>query len=321
MTCSAKYPLAIVSKVLETTKKPLIGYDVGCSFDVTVEKSSLGPQFAASGGQFCVCAFHGYAHSYTCQLEFHPNIIEGAGLEDLETMERLFSVTNMLASVTRYASPFRRRLFIETFLRQLDEDKYANAGTFSLNNYKQALDIINNDTPAVEEAMRSQGITDADLDQWETEQTEVFSRLGEEDPHDVHAVAYVERLQQLATLDASRLRANSQFYAFDPHAPNSTYEGLHSSGRRLQTEHRHANERYDRVLEDVQALELQMGIGVRWTPNTPEYVAALKYIRERKYRRALYKLQKLVMNRLFELSKLNVAQTGKLLFECTVTYN
>ncbi|KAI0685332.1 hypothetical protein BC835DRAFT_1310064 [Cytidiella melzeri] len=47
-----------------------------------------------------------------------------------------------------------------------------------------------------------------------------------------------------------------------------------------------------------------------WTPATPQYMAAIKYIKERKYHRALNKLQKLVTQRLFELHKLNVAQTG-----------
>ncbi|KAI0682966.1 hypothetical protein BC835DRAFT_1311284 [Cytidiella melzeri] len=104
MVCSgklAKYPLTIVLKTLELLEEcPLVGYDVGCSFSVTTEKSSLGPAFTASGGCFCVCAFHSYSHSYTCQLEYHPNVITSAGIEDLETMERIFSVTNMLALVT-----------------------------------------------------------------------------------------------------------------------------------------------------------------------------------------------------------------------------
>lgn len=306
-----------MSKALEHIDRPLIGYDVGCSFSVTVEKSSLGPQFTASGGQFCVCAFHGYSHSYDCQLEFHPNIIEGAGLEDLETMERLFSMTNMLAPITRYASPYRRRLYIEAFLRQLDEDKYTNMGTFLLNNYQQALDIIVNDAAALEEAMRSQGITDADLDRWEAEEMEFFSRLGDEDPQDIHTIAYVERLQELRNLEARTQRANAQFFSFIPDGGASTYGHQLSATRRAETERRHANERYDRVLSDVCALELQLGIGIRWTPTSPEYVAGLKYIQERKYHRALNKLQKLVTQRLFELQRLNVAQTGKILiFDC-----
>ncbi|KAI0692610.1 hypothetical protein BC835DRAFT_1277453 [Cytidiella melzeri] len=314
MVCSgelAKYPLAIISKTLELLgDRPLIGYDVGCSFDVTTEKSSLGPAFATSGGRFCVCAFHGYSHSYTCQLEYHPNIIVGAGLEDLETMERIFSLTNMLASVTRYASPYRRRLFIEAYCRQLDEDKYHNAGTFILNNYKQALGIIHSDATTLLEAMHSLSITDKDLDVWEDEQVEFFSRIGDELPHDVHAVAYVERLQELRDLDSQRRNANAQFLAFAPPAHGANYAQDLSATRRVETVHRHANERYNRVHNDVCNLELQMGIVHRWTTTTPEYIAAIKYIKERKYLLALNKVQKLVVQRLTELSNMNIAQTG-----------
>lgn len=46
------------------------------------------------------------------------------------------------------------------------------------------------------------------------------------------------------------------------------------------------------------------------TPATPEYVEVLQYLQDRKYHRVLTKLQKLVVLRLFEFSKLNVAKTG-----------
>ncbi|KAI0338442.1 hypothetical protein BDW22DRAFT_1337893, partial [Trametopsis cervina] len=313
MVCSgelAKYPIAITSKILELEEPVLAGYDIGCSFATTISSSSLGPLFHASGSRFCVCAFHGYSHCYVCQLQYHPNIIPGAGLEDLETMERIFAQTNMLASVTRYASPYRRRLFIEAYLRQLDEDKYLNSGTFILNNYKQAIDIIENDGTALEDAMRSLDISEQDLDHWEAEELNFFSHLGEEDPHDMHAVAYVECLQQLRSLESKRAEANARFLAYNPATMGSDYAREHKATRRIEAEHRHANDHYNRVLNDICALELQMGIVTRWTPLTPEYIAAQDYIKERKYHQVLSKLQKLVAQRLFELQRLNVAQTG-----------
>ncbi|KAI0681720.1 hypothetical protein BC835DRAFT_1311796, partial [Cytidiella melzeri] len=231
-------------------------------FSVTTEKSSLGPAFAASGGRFCVCAFHGYSHSYTCQLEYHPNVIAGAGLEDLET--------------------WRESSALPTCLPRLSH--------------------VHNDATALAEAMRSLSITDDDLDTWEREEVEFFSQIGDEDPHDVHAVAYVECLQELRDLDSHRHRANSQFLTFATTGRGSHYAHDLSATRRMETEHRHANEHYTRVHDD-------MGIGIRWTPTTPEYITALKYIKERKYHHALNKLQKLVTQRLFELQRLNVAQT------------
>lgn len=48
-----------------------------------------------------------------------------------------------------------------------------------------------------------------------------------------------------------------------------------------------------------------------WTETEPAYQAALKYIRQRDYHRALDKLQQLIVQRLFELSKANVIGMGE----------
>lgn len=60
-------------------------------------------------------------------------------------------------------------------------------------------------------------------------------------------------------------------------------------------------------------MEVQMGIlpGFRWTPVMPQYIATVKYLSERRYHRALDELQRLVVMRLFELSTMNLAQTGE----------
>lgn len=83
-------------------------FDIGCGFRITVEKSSLAGLANNKAHMFCVNAFHGYSHNYQCQLKNHPSIIEGVGLEDFETMEQIFSASNQLASITRYASPYHR---------------------------------------------------------------------------------------------------------------------------------------------------------------------------------------------------------------------
>lgn len=309
--CRAKYPLAIISKILDTHGNDTLGgYDIGCSAETTVKSSSLGPRFIAQNARFCVNAFHGYTHSYACQLQYHPNIIDGMGIEDLETLERVFSATNRLAPITRYASPFRRRLLIETYLKQWDEDKYANLGDFLLNNYKQALDIINSDGFTLDQAMKTHAVTADLIDKWSKEEFEYFATLGTEPEYNIHAITYVELLQDLRELENRRFRATTSFVAFAPEDGPSSYVQDTSKTRQLETERRHAVERYERVNLDVCSLEVQMGITERWTPVTPEYQDAVKYVRERKYHRALNKLQRLVVQRLFELQKLNVSQTG-----------
>ena len=203
---SAKYPLAIIAKALDVFRDRWVcAFDVGCSFQATVQSSpKLAKRFKDSGSRICINAFHGYSHCYLCQLRYHPNIIEGSGLEDFETLERVFSSSNQLASTTRYASAFRRRLFIEAYFKQWDEDKYLSLGTFLFNNYKQALKIAEQGTIALADAQRSLGITDADMNTWEVEETTFFSQLGDEDSQYTHAIAYVELLQQLTDLADKR---------------------------------------------------------------------------------------------------------------------
>ena len=57
------------------------------------------------------------------------------GIEDLETLERIFSFSNQLAAVMRYASAYHRQVFIDLFFKQWDEEKYQNLGLMLYNNY------------------------------------------------------------------------------------------------------------------------------------------------------------------------------------------
>jgi hypothetical protein len=129
--------------------------------------------------------------------ENHPNVIDGVGLEDLETMERVFSSSNQVAAVTRYSSAYHRRVFIDMFLQQWDSDKYQNLASMLFNNYKQALLIIDVEGSAVEETTKSLGIESSDLEAWHHQQVAFFETIGEESPWDIHAVTYVELLQDL----------------------------------------------------------------------------------------------------------------------------
>ena len=101
---SANYPLAIMAKILEKiSRRKLISYNIGCAFGDTVLHTSLKLAFEASGSHFCVNAFHGYSHSYNCQVQHHPNVIASIGLEEMEMLEQIFSTSNQLAPVTHYA--------------------------------------------------------------------------------------------------------------------------------------------------------------------------------------------------------------------------
>ena len=195
---SSKYPLAILAKLCQIAiLRYLLGFDIGCAFRVTLANSSLGPAFFASGSRVCVNAFHGYSHSYQCQVQHHPNVVKGMGIEDLETLERIFSASNQLAAVIRYASAYRRHALMTHFFRHWDDEKYANLGLMLYNNYRQAQEILKDKVPALEESLGMMKMPRAELDTLAREEQQYFATLKDEAPWDVHAVAYVQALQDL----------------------------------------------------------------------------------------------------------------------------
>ncbi|KAG6835632.1 hypothetical protein H0H93_016343, partial [Arthromyces matolae] len=246
-------------------------------------------------------------------VRHHPNIIQGAGLEDLETLERIFSASNQLATVTRYMSKHRRQVFVDLFFHQWDNEKYENLGTMIYNNYTQALEIINVDGPEHKQAMHDLQINEGDLELWRLEQKTYFSCLGKEPDEHALKIAYVERLQELRQAEELYRSANNRFLIATPDdARSETYSSELSSTRKRETERRYADERRDQLTRDVIVLEEKLGIGAgqRWTFSSPEFLEISQYMSRRKYEKALDKLQKLVIQRLFELQKLNLSQTG-----------
>lgn len=93
---------------------------------------------------------------------------------------------------------------------------------------------------------------------------------------------------------------------------------------KAEARRRELEEKATRLTSQVIGLELQLNIPQRWQPGDREYEETVKYIIERKYQQALGHLQRLVIQRLFELHKLNVSQTGTCViqqfFPCTDTF-
>lgn len=104
----------------------VLAYDIGCAFEKTVANSSLGSRALACLLTFVVPAFHGHAHNRPCQLQYHPQYIPSLGIEDFETCERCFSVSNGLAANTRLATRFHRQQAIEQHFQFQDQDKYSD---------------------------------------------------------------------------------------------------------------------------------------------------------------------------------------------------
>ncbi|KDQ11426.1 hypothetical protein BOTBODRAFT_114425, partial [Botryobasidium botryosum FD-172 SS1] len=127
---SAKYPLAITRKLLDILGHNLgIGYDIGCAFCATLRRTCLAHDVQSKNLRYFCGVFHGFAHNRLCQLQHLARNIEGCGYEDFETCERVFSASNHLAPLTRYASPYHRKEAIDAHFRLWDSEKYRNLGT------------------------------------------------------------------------------------------------------------------------------------------------------------------------------------------------
>ncbi|KAG1897855.1 uncharacterized protein F5891DRAFT_1191479 [Suillus fuscotomentosus] len=299
---SAKYPLTIIAKVLELLSERSLGaYDIGCGFSSTVMASSLGPLFKNMDCCLCVDAFHGFAHNYRCQTKHHPLWIDGAGLEDFGTIEHIFSASNALSPVIQYASAYNRHVFLDMFFKQWDNEKYTNLAMMIYNNYCQALQIISKELVALTEAMASLGITEEDFTLWRQEEVEYFHTL--------------ELQSQCSAVSLRFILSAPANYQFQPPTQGS-YTAELSQTHKLETQRRYASEKLDAIQLELVAMEVKMGITHRWEPSSPEYQATIKYMCTREYHRAMDNLQRLVIQRLFELQRLNVAQTApRLLLE------
>ena len=111
----------------------------------------------------------------------------------------------------------------------------------------------------------------------------------------------------------------NEFHHYDPQKASQTAS---SSGKRKltpETRLRHAQESYDRILLAVQAIEVKLQVQTRWVQTSDEYKAAETLFRHRYYQRCVDELEGLVVSRIFELTKMNMAQTGEESLWCCFT--
>ncbi|KAJ6489338.1 hypothetical protein C8R47DRAFT_978065, partial [Mycena vitilis] len=171
-----------------------------CGFGTTIRESPLGPKAKRERLKTLVGAFHGHAHNRMCQLKYLVTYVPGLGLEDLEGCELFFSKSNALSRSTPYASIFHRRQAIATYLAHVDIDTfktYGNLSTFLVNNYKQALDLIDLNE-SLQYAMDQTGITGPDVFVERLKQEmEYLKNLSKEPDKETDQMEYYQRLVNL----------------------------------------------------------------------------------------------------------------------------
>jgi hypothetical protein len=78
-----------------------------------------------------------------------------------------------------------------------------------------------------------------------------------------------------------------------------------------ETARRHALESEKRNLAAVQVLESKLNITQRWTVDSVEWKQTAEKVSMRRYQRCIDTLEGLIVARMFELTKMNMSQTGK----------
>ncbi|KAJ7612125.1 hypothetical protein FB45DRAFT_1037051 [Roridomyces roridus] len=305
----SKYPLAVVEHLLKHFGVDLgVGYDIGCHFCTTLDKSELGPEARESRLRCLVGAFHGHAHNRLCQVCFLALYVKGLGIEDLEGCERRFSRSNALAGCCRRASRFHRQQEITAYFKHTDDfDVYANLATFLCSNYEQALKILD-DEGIVRRMMWEEDVVDgSEFVQALADEKAYLQELYKSSKNTVEtpATRYVAALDddsanatKVAQCRAAVRQAQSDAAAFTP--------GKGKADIAL----RHALEKRERTATVLADLERELNVTTRWTVDHPSYMAAQKEARWLEYQRALDRLELLVVERLFELTKMNQSGTG-----------
>ncbi|KAG1831413.1 hypothetical protein F4604DRAFT_1946633 [Suillus subluteus] len=310
----AKYPLAVVSKLLDAFGDNLGGgYDIGCQFNTTLNNSSIGALARSLHHTCLVGAFHGHAHRRLCQLFSLTTYIKGLGIEDLETCERTFSKSNSLASPLRYTSIFHRKQAIDSYFEHNDDlEVFSNLSNFLYGNYKQALDILTNGNDVLPNAMRDLGVTDVGVfESWLEEEKAYLKGLTREPEEETLQMEYWQRLVSLGASNDALDAAMNLFGTPSRHCDiTGSYDAQVTNTRKTESTRRHVLEDYERNLKLVQALECKLDIITRWVPDDGEWQRVGRLVANRKYQRALDRLEGLVVARIFELAKMNKAGTG-----------
>ncbi|KAG1764331.1 hypothetical protein EDD22DRAFT_979071 [Suillus occidentalis] len=307
-----KYPLAIMDHLMAVYgQNGSCAYDIGCAFSKTLSTSSLGPRADALALRMMVGAFHGHAHNRKCQLDWHPMYISGTGHTEGEGCEHIFSSSNELARSTRHASPFHRHQSIEEHFNFWDADKYAALSNFLFNHYREAIHVIQTLQAELSVIKRELDLDDTDFVKFYNEEKLYLDRLKEPPIRDRLCIRYVEVLDDL---DSCRDEWNTARSAANNALTTVGVGDFAEICAALTTARIRVDAAYAK-LQNAEALvahmEIQLRIEERWVIGGPKYIQFKEEATLGKYCTALNELERLVVMRLFELSKLSLSGTGR----------
>ncbi|KAK7060534.1 hypothetical protein VNI00_001300 [Paramarasmius palmivorus] len=302
-----KYPLAIVNRLMDDFGLDLcVAYDIMCAFFKTLTRSRLGSKVKSSRLTGVVPAFHGHAHNRKCQLRWHPQYRFGVGIEDFEECERFFSRSNLLASLTRLATYFHRRQLLLQHFHFNDEDKHALSGNFIYQTYRRVVQRLLENTHAYHESLKRFEMTPTTCEDLLASEREHFeNRNFPERPEVSEKIEYAELLEQFWKTKENADAVHEAYLAMTKNRSAHSADQIATSRARDRINFDKFQIAQEALLrfEDANPRE-------RWTKDSNEYQEALKLRLERRYWEALEELELVVVQRLFELTKLDMSDIG-----------
>jgi hypothetical protein len=178
---------------------------------------------------------------------------------------------------------------------------------------------------ALHSFMKEENIESYDVfERWLGEEKEYLLGLKDSSKTDVETLE-MEYVQRLVNLDASRpalFSPNLRSAKSTFRAKYQVLSGAAKNARRddapytpgvskAEVARRHGKEKMDKDLEIVQELEDRLEISDRWTVDSPQWAPTVLELKKRKYRQALDAMELLIVERIFELTKMNQSQTGE----------
>ncbi|KAF8313291.1 uncharacterized protein EI90DRAFT_3294530 [Cantharellus anzutake] len=301
----AKYPLASAEKLIRTFgKNILFAYDIACTFSATLSKSSIGALARDANFRCCTGSFHGAAHDRSCQLDFLITLQNGAGIEDGEGNERVYSESNALAPIIRHASPYHRHQRIHIHFSKWDEIKYEKLGAsllcdFLLNNFKSATKIISDGTTVLDQTQVLFPDFDADHDcpQWLSEERDYISSLQLEPTDEKVKIEYLEAIEHLEHAEAT-----TRYWTLQIGMPAalSAQFGQHVA---------QAIDTLETARSAVMAIEARSLFILPWTSDSPQRLEAIVLRQQRDYHHILDELEQRAISRQLELEKIGLPKT------------
>ncbi|KAJ7663692.1 hypothetical protein B0H14DRAFT_3102631 [Mycena olivaceomarginata] len=309
----AKYPLAVTEALLEHLgERTGAGYDVGCDFQTTLKNSPLGE---------CACSVKtsaawsapsmGMLITDFANSASWPLTSKALGSRISKDVSGFFSGSNGLAKSCRYASRFHRQQEITAYVKHYDTfHTYANLSKFLCDNYKQALGILKTEHK-IRQFMAKEEIANYQVFHDWLEEEKAFLLGLQEESKDQTETLEMEYVQKLVNLDTSRF-SSAKYVVLATEArkaqgDNTTYTPGTS---KAELARRRGKEKVEHDLEAVQELEERLGIVDRWTTESEKWQSTVGEIKKRKYQLALNSVEHLIVQRIFELTKVNQSQTG-----------